>query len=175
VLREKDLSRADRLALAAAIRDVLSDVQGRLLVASETAIPGDGVHLAASDPFPSPPPGVVGRSCHGPAALAAAAAEGCAYAFLSPVFATVSKPGYGPALGVGALAAAPLPVWALGGVNARNAATCVAAGAAGVAVRGEVMRAGDPGEVVTGILAAVAGAYRPSGGRSMPAPAAGAG
>ena len=155
VLREKDRPRRDRLALAAALRDVLGEVDGVLLVASDATIPADGVHLGARDPLPTPRPGLVGRSCHGSAELAAAAAEGCTYAFVSPVFATASKPGYGPALGVGALAASPLPTWALGGVGAGTAAACVAAGAAGVAVMGEVMRARDPGEAVAGILAAL--------------------
>lgn len=175
VLREKDRPRGDRLALAAALREVVAERQGRLLVASDPTIPADGVHLAAADPFPTPPPPLVGRSCHGPAGVEAAAAEGCTYAFLSPVFPTVSKPGYGPAMGVGALAAGPLPVWALGGVTAANAAACVAAGAAGVAVMGEVMRAGDPTEAVAGILAALAEAQRPSGGRWTAAPSAGPG
>lgn len=157
VLREKDRPRGVRLALAAALRDVLGGVSGVLLVASDTAIPADGVHLAAADPFPSPSPAVVGRSCHHPAELGSAAAEGCTYAFLSPVFTTASKPGYGPALGLGALAAPPLPTWALGGVGARNAAACVAAGAAGVAVMGEIMRAGDPAEAVAAIIASLEG------------------
>lgn len=155
VLREKERPRPERVALAAAIRHLLRDVGGILLVASDATIAADGVHLAAADLFPWRSAALVGRSCHGPAELAAAAAEGCTYAFFSPVFATASKPGYGPALGVGALAASPLPTWALGGVGARNAAACVAAGAAGVAVMGEVMRARDPADAVAGILAAL--------------------
>ena len=55
------------------------------------------------------------------AAAAAAAGEGCDYATLSPIFVSASKPGYGPALGVGALRDAPLPVYALGGVDPSNA------------------------------------------------------
>jgi thiamine-phosphate pyrophosphorylase len=49
------------------------------------------------------------------------------------------------------------PVFALGGVEAGNAAGFVAAGAYGVAVMGGVMRAERPGDVVAGVLAAVAG------------------
>lgn len=37
-----------------------------------------------------------------------------------------------------------MPLLALGGVDAGNAASCIAAGAAGVAVMGEAMRARDP-------------------------------
>ncbi len=174
VLREKDRPRGERLVLAADLRELLAEVGGRLLVASDATIPADGVHLAAGDPFPEPPPALVGRSCHGPATLAAAGAEGCTYAFLSPVFATVSKPGYGPALGLGALAATPLATWALGGISAANAASCVAAGAAGVAVMGEIMRAADPAAAVAGILAALPGDQgRASGDRASSGRASG--
>jgi thiamine-phosphate pyrophosphorylase len=72
--------------------------------------------------------------------LQRAAAEGCDYATLSPIFASASKPGYGPPLGVHALGGAPLPVYALGGVDETNAAACIAGGAAGVAVMGAAMR-----------------------------------
>jgi thiamine-phosphate diphosphorylase len=139
ILREKDLSRPERVALAAEVRPVVEV----LLVASDATIDADGVHLAASDPFPLPRPPIVGRSCHSPGELDRAADEGCDYATLSPVFASPSKPGYGPPLGIEALRDAPLPVYALGGVDGRNAAACIAAGATGVAVMGAVMRSGD--------------------------------
>ena len=81
----------------------------------------DGRHLAAADPFPAAPPGMVGRSCHDAAELRAAAAEGADYATLSPIFRPISKPGYGPPLGLSRLAdlcaGAGLPVYALGGIE----------------------------------------------------------
>jgi thiamine-phosphate diphosphorylase len=144
ILREKDLSRAERAVLAAELRSIV-DV---LLVASDAAIDADGIHLAAVDPFPQPRPPLVGRSCHTPDELARAAAEGCDYATLSPIFESPSKPGYGPPLGVEALGRPPLPVYALGGVDEHNAASCRAAGATGVAVMGAVMRADDPAMLV---------------------------
>jgi thiamine-phosphate pyrophosphorylase len=108
----------------------------------------DAVHLAARDPFPSPRPALVGRSCHDRAEVAQAAAEGCDWVFVSPVFPTSSKPGYGPALGPAGLAGlvpgAP-PVYALGGVRPEDVGACLAAGAAGIAVMGAVMA--DPGSV----------------------------
>ncbi|MDX1421679.1 MAG: thiamine phosphate synthase, partial [Kiloniellales bacterium] len=73
----------------------------------------------------------------------------------SPIFATASKPGYGPALGLAGLAeaaAAGLPVLALGGVTAERAPACLRAGAAGVAVMGAVMAARDPAAAVGTIL-----------------------
>jgi thiamine-phosphate diphosphorylase len=144
ILREKDLPRAERAALAAELRSIV-DV---LLVASDAAIDADGVHLAAADPFPDPRPRLVGRSCHTPDELASAAAEGCDYATLSPIFTSPSKPGYGPLLGVEALTDPPLPVYALGGVDDHNAASCLAAGATGVAVMGAVMRSDDPAGLI---------------------------
>ena len=154
VLREKDLPGRDRGELAAALAAVLQPVDGILLVASG---PGsaDGVHLAAGDPFPDPAPPVVGRSCHSTRELRDAAAHGCTYATLSPIFPSASKPGYGPPLGTDALRDAPLPVLALGGITPSNAAACVAAGAHGVAVMGAVMRADDPAAVVAGLLQAI--------------------
>jgi len=94
------------------------------------------LHLPATVPVP---PGATtwGRSCHGAAALADAAAEGSRYALLSPVFSPGSKPGdTRPTLGVDGLAAmqpAGLPVLALGGIDPARAAACVRAGAHGVA------------------------------------------
>ena len=148
VLREKDMSRSARAALA----DELREFVPTLLVASDATIASDGVHLAASDPMPVPRPFLVGRSCHSARELERAAADGCDYATLSPIFESPSKPGYGPVLGVDALRAAPLPVYALGGVDPFTARACVDAGAAGVAVMGYVMRADDPAVAVKEFL-----------------------
>lgn len=165
VLREKDLPGAERAALARRLHALLAPVDGRLLCAGRQSGP-DGLHLAADDPLPpgagrgagAHGAGLIGRSCHDAAELARAADEGVDYVTLSPVFETVSKPGYGPALGpqVFARSAAPLPVYALGGVDTpERAYACTVAGAAGVAVMGAVMRADDPASVVAELLAAV--------------------
>ncbi|MGC1211056.1 MAG: thiamine phosphate synthase, partial [Micromonospora sp.] len=79
------------------------------------------------------------------------------YVTLSPVFPTPSKPGYGPPLGVDGLAGLvrliPVPVLALGGISTPAQVTAaLRAGAAGVAVLGAVMRAGDPAEAVAALL-----------------------
>lgn len=145
VLREKDLPEAERDALARDLRAVLDPVGGLLVRAGRTAggAPPEAVHLSAADPFPSPRPRLVGRSCHSPAELARAAAEGCDYVFLSPVHPTPSKPGYGPVLGVegfGRMLAGAPPAYALGGVLPEAVPALLAVGAAGVAVMGAVMR-----------------------------------
>jgi len=152
VMREKDLPDAERAALAVRLQAVVAAAGGRLLLAGRIAGP-DGQHLAAGDPWPVSATGLVGRSCHNAEELSAAAAEGAAYATLSPVFPSASKPGYGPPLGISRLreacAAVPLPVYALGGIDSpERARLCREAGAAGVAVMGAVMRADDPARVV---------------------------
>ncbi len=102
---------------------------------------------------------LIGISAHSQGDVAAAAAAGADYVTLSPIFLTQSKPGYGPALGVAALrsaAASRIPVLALGGVTAANAGQCLAAGAGGLAVMGEIMRADDPFHALAALLASCA-------------------
>jgi thiamine-phosphate diphosphorylase len=153
LLRDRDLPDDERAALAADLRAVLHRVGGLLVTAGAGSA---AVHLAAAEPFPDPRPALVGRSCHSAAELARARAEGCDWALLSPVFPTASKPGYGPALGIGGFARLrPLgpPAHALGGVLPEHVPDLLAAGAAGIAVMGPVMR--DPA-VVRDYLTALA-------------------
>jgi thiamine-phosphate pyrophosphorylase len=161
VLREKDLPDEPRRRLVDELLALLDPVGGLLLSASSCEDGAAGVHLSADDPYPAAPPPIVGRSCHRGPDLVRAAREGCTYATLSPIFPSDSKPGYGPPLGVGALAGSPLPVVALGGVTAANAAACLDAGAAGVAVMGAVMRAPDPAAAVATILDRLAAVAEP--------------
>lgn len=69
--------------------------------------------------------------------------EGISYGFYSPIFATSCKPGAHP-LGLEELAGfcqrAPFQVIALGGINLGNARECFKAGAAGIALRSELVR-----------------------------------
>jgi len=163
-LRERDLPDDQRLALATSLAGLLRPVGGRLVVAAPLPAAAawgavaDGVHLRRSDPVP-PHASLVGRSTHDEAELRAAVEQGCDYVTLSPYAATASKPGYGPALGPaglrGVIDAVPLgetKVLALGGISSDNAAQAMAAGAHGVAVMGEVIRAGDPGRVIRALL-----------------------
>lgn len=165
VLREKDLAPPARHELARELLAVTDQAGARLLVASDAALAAavgaDGVHLATSDPHPSthPPHWLVGRSCHTPAEVGAVSADELSYVTISPVAPTPSKPGYGPPIGRGGVAAAvavagEVPVFALGGVTAENAPDWYAAGAYGLAVMGGVMSAEDPGARVRALLAA---------------------
>ena len=158
VLREPDLAPACRAALVAD----LTRLGARVVAAHHPAGPCVGVHLAAAQPAADAEGLPFGRSCHTGDDLVAAAAEGAAWATLGPVAATASKPGYGPggrdglAAGLAAaFASATLPTYALGGVDATNAAAARAAGAHGVAVMGALMRARDPAALAATLLAEV--------------------
>ena len=89
---------------------------------------------------------VVGVSAHSVDEVVALASQPLAarvdYVQLAPVFVPVSKAQERAPLGLAALAQAAragLPVLAQGGVTARRAGACVAAGAAGVAVTGAIL------------------------------------
>ncbi|HEV2300021.1 MAG TPA: thiamine phosphate synthase [Stellaceae bacterium] len=163
-LREKDLPPAERLALLARLVaigegfDALVGVHAD--VAAAEAAGAGAVHLPAGGSIAQArarlPRALIGASAHSAAEAAALLAAGADYVSLSPVFVSPSKPGYGPALGIEGLARAAAlglgPIVALGGIGAANAALCLAAGASGVAVMGEAMRAADPRSAVRHIL-----------------------
>jgi thiamine-phosphate pyrophosphorylase len=167
-LREKDLPEEERRdllrRLVALGRRYGATITVHDDVAAAVATGADGVHLpGGGDPAGARrllPSGLIGVSAHAPSEAAATLAAGADYATLSPIFPTLSKPGYGPAAGLGALAQAARlaagPVVALGGIEARHVAACLAAGARGIAVMGEIMRATDPEAATRRLLAALA-------------------
>ncbi|WP_442934880.1 thiamine phosphate synthase [Micromonospora sp. CPCC 205558] len=164
VLREKDLPRAERAALATDLRAILAEVDGTLIVAGPDPLGGDAVHLPAAGPYPPPRHGLVGRSCHHQPELNRLTTEH--YATISPVWPTKTKPGYGPPLTVDGLRklieVSPVPVLALGGIETpEQVTTCVQAGAAGVAVLGALMRANDPTETAATLTRAFQEAITP--------------
>jgi thiamine-phosphate pyrophosphorylase len=168
-LREKDLPAAERRALLSSLV-ALGRRRGATVTVHEDIdavmmAGADGVHLpSAGSPAAARarlPLGLIGASAHSAEEASALLGCGADYVTISPVFITASKPGYGPAIGLDGLAEivarVPGPVIALGGINAANAPLCLSAGASGVAVMGEVMRATDPQTVVEAILAAMSG------------------
>ncbi|MEU5912248.1 thiamine phosphate synthase [Micromonospora sp. NPDC047527] len=164
VLRDKDLPRAERAALAVDLRAILADVGGTLIVAGPDPLGGDAVHLPAAGPYPPPAHPLVGRSCHNQAELDRLTTEH--YVTLSPVHPTRTKPGYGPPLGVSGLRTlardSPVPVLALGGVETPEQVTaCVQAGAVGVAVLGALMRAENPTDAAVALTRAFHEAVTP--------------
>lgn len=115
------------------------------------AVGADGVQLG----FRSPParkvrawfPGWIGVSCHSEAELRSAERASADFAVLSPLFGVPAKGGpLGTALFKRLTEAVELPVVALGGIEAENAAEAREAGAAGVAVIRALRDAEDPEE-----------------------------
>ncbi|WP_406083162.1 thiamine phosphate synthase [Micromonospora zamorensis] len=164
VLREKDLPRPERTALAVELRAILADVGGTLVVAGPDPLGGAAVHLPAAGPYPPPTHSLVGRSCHNEAELNRLTTEH--YATVSPVWPTKTKPGYGPPLGPAGLRklirTSNVPVLALGGVETPEQVTaCVKAGATGVAVLGALMRAKDPTQTAASLTRAFQEAVTP--------------
>jgi thiamine-phosphate pyrophosphorylase len=101
----------------------------------------DGVHLGQDDTGAERALEeglVLGLSAGSVEEAQAAEAAGAGYVGAGPVWSTPSKPDAGPPLGLPGLAAicdaVAVPVVAIGGVDASNAAECIGAGAAGVAV-----------------------------------------
>ncbi|MEG9226682.1 thiamine phosphate synthase [Aeromicrobium sp. Sec7.5] len=148
VLRELDLDREQRTRWVAELTAL-----GLAVVTAHGALVGAwGAHLAAGQDPSAAGARPFGQSCHDRAEVASAAGRGAGWVTLSPFAATASKPGYGPPLPEQAYAGHGLPVYALGGITPDNASSALAAGAHGVAVMGEVMRAADPGAVVRALL-----------------------
>jgi thiamine-phosphate pyrophosphorylase len=101
----------------------------------------DGVHLGRDDPGAERALAaglLLGLSASSIQEAVDAEARGPDYIGAGPVWATPTKPDAGPPLGLDGLAAVcaavSTPVVAIGGIDASNAADCLAAGAAGVAV-----------------------------------------
>ncbi|MBQ1048842.1 thiamine phosphate synthase [Micromonospora sp. C51] len=178
VLREKDLPRVERLALAAELRSILSEAGGTLIVAGPDPLlhadpgrPLTALHLSAAGPYPPPAADLVGRSCHDAAELQRLTTED--YVTLSPVFPTRTKPGYGPPLLAEGLAElirlSPVPALALGGIETPDQVhACVQAGATGVAVLGTVMRAHDPQQTAATLTAAFHATTAPEPAKNPP-------
>jgi thiamine-phosphate pyrophosphorylase len=110
-------------------------------VEAAVRLEADGVHLGREDK------GVeralaagllLGTSAASLEEARAGEAQGAAYIGAGPVWATPSKPDAAPAIGLEGLAAicggVSIPVVAIGGIDASNAADCIRAGAGGVAV-----------------------------------------
>jgi thiamine-phosphate pyrophosphorylase len=119
----------------------------------------DGVHLGRDDPGAERAVAaglLLGTSAATVEEARAGEALGAAYVGAGPVWATPSKPDADPPIGVDGLAAicaaVSVPVVAIGGVDASNAADCILAGAAGVAV---VRAARDAAAVLAAVDAAL--------------------
>jgi thiamine-phosphate pyrophosphorylase len=147
-LRDKEAQDADLLAWARQIRaltrrsDALFLVNDRLDVARLAE--ADGCHLGPEDLSLAdarrlwPRPAVIGYSAGTPQDARQAEAAGADYLGVGPVYATGTKADAGAPIGMTGLeavaVATSLPIVAIGGIDARRAGECIAAGACGVAV-----------------------------------------
>lgn len=155
ILRHYDAP--DRKALAVRLKQVCRRRGIRLLIAGDArlaaVVGADGLHLPeymVARRGPSwrlwrRPGWLVTAAAHGDRALFRAARAGADAALLSPVFATASHPGertLGPLRFTGLAVRAPLPVYALGGLDAAGARRLGGAPLAGFAGIGGIVPPG---------------------------------
>ncbi len=171
-LRAKGATDREALRWAREIR-ALTRRAGLLLVVNDRfdialACGADGVHLGQDDLPPERLPEgartrlLVGRSTHTLDQAREASTEPIDYVAFGPVFGTRSKRSAYDARGLDALRevaalCAPLPLVAIGGVDAARASRVWCAGAAGIAVISAVADAGDPPAAVCELVAAFGG------------------
>ena len=171
-LREKDVSARERYALGRRLRERTRAAGVDLIVNDRVdlaaAIDADGVHLGQSDlPVAAArdllgEDAIVGVSSGSVAEAAAAADAGADYLGVGAIYGTTSKPDADTAndgLGLEALAdiaaAVSIPVVAIGGITADNAAPTVDAGATAVAVISAITAADAPATAAADLRAAV--------------------
>jgi thiamine-phosphate pyrophosphorylase len=168
-LRAKRATDAQALALGREIR-ALTRAAGVVFVLNDRvdlalACEADAVHLGQDDLPPAAarriaPRLAIGRSTHDAEQLARALAEPIDYVAYGPLFGTASKDTGYDARGLAALReiashCEPLPLVAIGGIDATNAGLARAGGAQGVAVISAVADAADAVAAVRALAAAL--------------------
>jgi thiamine-phosphate pyrophosphorylase len=170
-VREKDLPPDEQILLMRSLLPLAHANGAKLMLHGEArlakAAGADGVHLPSGSDLAAAR-ALIGRdkllgvSIHTVTEAEAIDPAYVDYVLAGPAFETASKPGYGPEIGRKGLAeitrAARVAVLAIGGINAARVGELVAAGAAGVAVMGGVMRANDPAREVAALIATLEGA-----------------
>lgn len=168
-LRDKETSDDDLVALARALRAELAPRGVPLIVndrpAVATAAGANGAHIGQEDGDPRAvrerlgPDATLGLSVTRSSEVATVDPAVVDYVGLGPVFASATKADAAPPLGVDGLrtvgAMLPVPFVAIGGIDAGNAASVIAAGAAGIAVVSAICAAEDPREAAARLRAAV--------------------
>ena len=152
-LREKDLSDAEYIKLAEPLCRLCHTYSAQLFINSRIEIAmevgADGLHLPGDSAsvrkvvertnhrF------IIGSSVHTLTEAQQRETEGADFITYSPIYPTLSKPGYGPVVGLDGLRnvteGVNIPVFALGGITPERVSECLDAGAYGVAVMSGVM------------------------------------
>jgi thiamine-phosphate pyrophosphorylase len=144
-LRIKDVSTDELVRRGQAFRQVTDSYKVTFVVNDDIdaaiRLDADGVHLGQDDDGleRAVDAGLIaGVSAADIGAAIAAERAGARYLGVGPIWATPSKPDADQPIGLDGLAgitdAVSIPVIAIGGIDATNAAACIAAGASGVAV-----------------------------------------
>jgi thiamine-phosphate pyrophosphorylase len=156
-LRLKDASTEEVISTGATFRELDTTFVVNDDVQAAIALGGDGVHLGRDDPGAESALAaglMLGTSASSVDEAKAGEALGAAYIGAGPVWETPTKPDADPPIGLDGLAeicaAVSVPVIAIGGIDAGNAAECIDAGAYGVAV---VRAAADAGAVSEALAA----------------------
>ena len=160
-LRAKNLSGEAFLATAAAVVQLAHRHGARVLVNDRADIArlagADGVHVGEDDLTPAAvrsivgDAAIVGLSTHTVEQIERAVDQPVSYLAVGPVFVTATKATGYDAIGLDRVrdaarraGARGLPLVAIGGITLENAASVLAAGAASVAVIGDLLGTGDP-------------------------------
>ena len=173
-LREKKCSTREFIAEALAVRDFLKWRGVPLIINDRVdvalAVGADGVHLGQGDLPLAEARAILGESkligISAESLRDAVAAEnaGADYLGVSPIFATPTKTDTAAPLGLEGLRAirrqVKLPLVAIGGLNAGNAAAVIGGGADGVAVVSAIVAADDPGLAARELARRIAQARR---------------
>jgi thiamine-phosphate pyrophosphorylase len=174
-LREKTCSTREFIEEAAKLKALLKPSGVPLIINDRVdvalAVGANGVHLGQRDM-----PLAAARSLVGMAMVIGISAEsvedavtaqagGADYLGVSPIFATPTKPDTAAPLGLAGLQAirraVSLSLVAIGGLNHRNAAQAIRAGADGVAVVSAIVAAEDPEQAARSLTREIAAARRP--------------
>ena len=157
-LRDDDTPAPELIDLARRLKGILAPARVPLIVNNHVdvalAAGADGLHVGQTDTPPAEararlgPEPILGLSVIDPAQLAAIDPALVDYLGVGPIFATSTKPDAAPAMGFTGFAATragtALPIVAIGGIDATNAAAVIRAGADGVAIVSAICAAGDP-------------------------------
>lgn len=146
--RQKSGATRDMIDIARQLKQLCAEVNVTFIVNDRVdvaiAAEADGVHLGHED-FPIPlarellgKSRIIGGSAVTLEEAQKCLAEGADYIGFGPVYPTTSKADAGPVTGIGllkqAVEAIPLPIIAIGGINAENTPEVVRSGAHGIAV-----------------------------------------